>query len=89
MLVDDITITITAGHGGAGKVSFGRQMHSGPDGGNGGNGGLNAGDDNKWNDNNDGNDGGNGGSGNTVHTGHADAKGKVFNKVNTIVTRVQ
>ena len=59
------------------------------DGGSGGNGGLNAGDDNKWNDNNDGNDGGNGGSGNTVHTGHADAKGKVFNKVNTIVTRVQ
>jgi len=39
MLVDDITITITAGHGGAGKVSFGRQMHSGPDGGNGGKGG--------------------------------------------------
>lgn len=39
MLVDDITITITAGHGGAGKVSFGRQMRSGPDGGNGGKGG--------------------------------------------------
>jgi len=39
MLIDDITIEITAGHGGPGKVSFGRKMRSGPDGGNGGKGG--------------------------------------------------
>jgi len=39
MLIDDVRITITGGHGGAGKISFGRRMHSGPDGGNGGNGG--------------------------------------------------
>ncbi len=39
MLIDDISITITAGHGGGGKVSYGRAMWSGPDGGNGGKGG--------------------------------------------------
>lgn len=36
MLIDDVTITVRAGHGGAGKVSF--DGH-GPDGGNGGRGG--------------------------------------------------
>lgn len=39
MLIDEATITISGGHGGAGKISFGRRMHSGPDGGNGGIGG--------------------------------------------------
>lgn len=39
MLIDDISIIVTAGHGGAGKVSYGRKMWSGPDGGNGGKGG--------------------------------------------------
>lgn len=39
MLIDEIDITITAGHGGPGKVSFGRMFRSGPDGGNGGKGG--------------------------------------------------
>src|SRR3989344_898270 len=36
MLIDEVDITIRAGHGGAGKVSFGA---NGPDGGNGGKGG--------------------------------------------------
>jgi GTP-binding protein len=36
MLIDDVDITVQAGHGGAGKVSFGGD---GPDGGNGGKGG--------------------------------------------------
>ncbi len=39
MLIDEIEISIVAGHGGAGKVSFGRMSKSGPDGGNGGRGG--------------------------------------------------
>lgn len=39
MLVDEVIITIKAGKGGAGKVSFGPGRFSGPDGGNGGNGG--------------------------------------------------
>jgi GTPase len=39
MLIDEIEITITGGHGGAGKVSFGPGKYSGPDGGNGGRGG--------------------------------------------------
>lgn len=39
MLVDEANIIIKAGHGGAGKVSFGKMMGSGPDGGNGGDGG--------------------------------------------------
>lgn len=39
MLVDEIDVAIVAGHGGPGKVSFGRMFHSGPDGGNGGKGG--------------------------------------------------
>lgn len=39
MLIDDVTITVSGGHGGPGKVSFGRRMGSGPDGGNGGKGG--------------------------------------------------
>ena len=39
MLIDDVSIEVTAGHGGAGKVSFGKGMRSGPDGGNGGKGG--------------------------------------------------
>lgn len=39
MLIDEIEITLTAGHGGAGKVSFGPGKFSGPDGGNGGRGG--------------------------------------------------
>ncbi len=39
MLVDEVVITIKAGHGGAGKVSFGPARFSGPDGGNGGRGG--------------------------------------------------
>ena len=42
MLVDDVTITITAGNGGNGAVSFRRNAQTpkgGPDGGNGGNGG--------------------------------------------------
>jgi len=39
MLIDDVTVTFTAGHGGRGKVSFGRMLGSGPDGGDGGKGG--------------------------------------------------
>lgn len=39
MLVDDISITVAAGNGGNGKVSFGVKAHSGPDGGDGGRGG--------------------------------------------------
>lgn len=39
MLIDDVSITVTAGNGGNGKVSFGVKAHSGPDGGNGGKGG--------------------------------------------------
>ncbi|MDO8452871.1 MAG: GTPase ObgE [bacterium] len=39
MLVDDIDITVKAGHGGRGLVSFGKMAKSGPDGGNGGRGG--------------------------------------------------
>lgn len=39
MLVDEITITLKGGHGGAGKVSFYPGFKSGPDGGNGGHGG--------------------------------------------------
>ena len=38
MLIDEVDITITAGHGGKGKVSFGRMLGSGPDGGDGGKG---------------------------------------------------
>lgn len=38
MLVDEVTITLKAGHGGPGKVSFYPGMKSGPDGGNGGKG---------------------------------------------------
>lgn len=39
MIVDEADIICTAGHGGRGKVSFGRAFRSGPDGGNGGKGG--------------------------------------------------
>jgi len=39
MLIDEIEITLKAGHGGAGKVSFYPGQKSGPDGGNGGKGG--------------------------------------------------
>lgn len=39
MLVDEIEITIRAGHGGPGKVSFRPKPEKGPDGGDGGNGG--------------------------------------------------
>ncbi len=39
MFIDEIEITLKAGHGGAGKVSFFAGKHSGPDGGNGGAGG--------------------------------------------------
>lgn len=39
MLVDNVEITIEGGHGGAGKVSFGKAKKSGPDGGDGGRGG--------------------------------------------------
>ncbi len=39
MLVDEIKITLKAGHGGPGRVSFYKPPHRGPDGGNGGKGG--------------------------------------------------
>lgn len=39
MLIDKAEIIISGGHGGAGKVSFGKTETSGPDGGNGGDGG--------------------------------------------------
>jgi GTP-binding protein len=39
MLIDNITVTLSGGHGGPGKVSFGKMAKSGPDGGNGGKGG--------------------------------------------------
>lgn len=39
MLIDEVDVTLKAGHGGAGAVSFGPGRWSGPDGGNGGRGG--------------------------------------------------
>lgn len=39
MLVDEVLIIVSSGRGGDGRVSFGRRLRSGPDGGNGGNGG--------------------------------------------------
>ena len=39
MFIDEADITLQGGHGGAGRVSFGKKMGSGPDGGNGGRGG--------------------------------------------------
>ncbi|MCH7641384.1 Obg family GTPase CgtA [Patescibacteria group bacterium] len=39
MFIDEVEITIKAGDGGLGKVSFGKMEKSGPDGGNGGDGG--------------------------------------------------
>jgi len=39
MFVDEVDLTLSGGHGGPGKVSFGPAMRSGPDGGNGGKGG--------------------------------------------------
>lgn len=39
MLLDEVDIKLSGGHGGAGKVSFGPGKRSGPDGGNGGRGG--------------------------------------------------
>lgn len=39
MFIDEADITLQGGHGGAGIVSFGKKMGSGPDGGNGGSGG--------------------------------------------------
>lgn len=39
MFIDEVEITIKAGDGGLGKVSFGKAAKSGPDGGNGGKGG--------------------------------------------------
>lgn len=39
MIIDEVEITIKAGDGGLGKVSFGKLEKSGPDGGNGGDGG--------------------------------------------------
>ncbi len=37
--IDEVVLTISGGHGGAGLVSFGKMAKSGPDGGNGGRGG--------------------------------------------------
>ena len=39
MLIDNVSVLISGGHGGAGIVSFGKKARSGPDGGNGGKGG--------------------------------------------------
>ena len=39
MLIDEAQIVLSGGHGGAGRVSFGKMAKSGPDGGNGGRGG--------------------------------------------------
>lgn len=39
MLIDEAEIIVSGGHGGAGRVSFGKMEKSGPDGGNGGRGG--------------------------------------------------
>lgn len=39
MLIDKVEVTFKGGHGGAGKISFGKSIRSGPDGGNGGRGG--------------------------------------------------
>lgn len=39
MFIDEVDITVKAGDGGEGKVSFGKSRRSGPDGGNGGKGG--------------------------------------------------
>src|SRR3989304_991083 len=39
MLIDKVEVTFNGGHGGPGKVSFGKMLRSGPDGGNGGRGG--------------------------------------------------
>jgi GTPase len=39
MLTDEVNVKLSAGHGGPGRVSFGRRYKSGPDGGNGGRGG--------------------------------------------------
>jgi GTPase len=39
MLIDEVEITLKAGHGGAGKVSFYPKLKAGPDGGSGGKGG--------------------------------------------------
>jgi GTP-binding protein len=39
MFIDNAEIVVRGGHGGAGKISFGKKMRSGPDGGNGGKGG--------------------------------------------------
>lgn len=39
MLIDEAEVILSGGHGGPGKVSFGKMMGSGPDGGNGGDGG--------------------------------------------------
>lgn len=39
MLLDEVEITLKAGDGGPGRVSFGKMLKSGPDGGNGGRGG--------------------------------------------------
>ncbi len=39
MFIDEAEVVFSGGHGGPGKVSFGKKMGSGPDGGNGGQGG--------------------------------------------------
>lgn len=39
MIIDELELTVKAGDGGEGKVSFGKMAKSGPDGGNGGDGG--------------------------------------------------
>jgi GTPase len=39
MLIDEVEITLKAGNGGPGRVSFGKMLKSGPDGGDGGRGG--------------------------------------------------
>ncbi|HSX48931.1 MAG TPA: GTPase ObgE [Candidatus Saccharimonadales bacterium] len=39
MLLDTVSVIFNGGHGGAGVSSFGKKVHSGPDGGNGGKGG--------------------------------------------------
>lgn len=39
MFIDEVDISLKGGHGGPGKVSFGKKAKSGPDGGNGGKGG--------------------------------------------------
>ena len=88
----DITVNNTdvavVGTGLGVVADTGLNFVDGGEGGSGGEGGV-GGHFNLNNDNNDGGNGGSGDNGGTVNTGDAYAKGKVFNKVNTIVTRIQ